>query len=678
MNHNLEDINGYNESHLKTISILTIVFSMVLIIVIPTYFANRTGNVSDIHDITEKAVVINTPTDSLNSPNLLSKFGQESFVIKFQKWDLLESENEHKILFLNNQRFFNFSAYSKMNGEKKVLRVDTTSRVYPYYILTQRSPDEIYFEVDSSIMNNRFKSADIETFNSYNNRLLSYQIFLFGIIFTLIILNILLALYFKDASFCFHCFFLLIASLQQVTSHGISRLILQHSPSTHYLWGILTYLAILIFSYKYLKVNKSVKILNWMYYFIGAFLIMLIPFSTSVLKSGNYIIEVFVTLSVLGIIFYTITYQYRNKKMKPFYFTMGMIILTVSIIVQGLHQWNIMNIYDFYKYIIIFALALEGMLFTLGIFERIYHLKRLNMRYFKLAIKDQLTGLYNRYYLDTNLDQILKLSKRNNEPLTMLLMDIDHFKNINDEYGHDVGDQVLKEIATVIKSNIRESDLLIRWGGEEFLLILPQTDVDGCTRIAEKIRKIIENHTFSNIDQLTISIGGGKWLYLEEDDELFKKVDDALYKAKEDGRNRFVMNFSYYGSIKNLFESLQWSEVYESNNPVIDNDHIKLMELLKEMLNNIESIEEFKRGLNQVLLLSKEHFQSEEEILEINNYQKLDFHKEEHQKLIESLERYIECYNDGHIETTEVVYLLLDRIIMGHLISSDYDFFDLF
>lgn len=138
------------------------------------------------------------------------------------------------------------------------------------------------------------------------------------------------------------------------------------------------------------------------------------------------------------------------------------------------------------------------------------------------------------------------------------------------------------------------------------------------------------------------------------------------------------MNFSYYGSIKNLFESLQWSEVYESNNPVIDNDHIKLMELLKEMLNNIESIEEFKRGLNQVLLLSKEHFQSEEEILEINNYQKLDFHKEEHQKLIESLERYIECYNDGHIETTEVVYLLLDRIIMGHLISSDYDFFDLF
>ena len=120
---------------------------------------------------------------------------------------------------------------------------------------------------------------------------------------------------------------------------------------------------------------------------------------------------------------------------------------------------------------------------------------------------------------------------------SLLMLDIDYFKNVNDTYGHDVGDYVLKELCSTIKNMIRKTDIFGRWGGEEFLLILPNTNKDEAISIATKIRNIIENHKFDYIPQVTISIGVSVYNEKSRKEIFLKKVDDALYKAKSSGRN---------------------------------------------------------------------------------------------------------------------------------------------
>ena len=120
---------------------------------------------------------------------------------------------------------------------------------------------------------------------------------------------------------------------------------------------------------------------------------------------------------------------------------------------------------------------------------------------------------------------------------SLLMLDIDHFKNVNDTYGHDMGDFVLKELCSAIKNMIRKTDIFGRWGGEEFLLILPNTNKDEAISIATKIRNIIENHKFDYIPQVTISIGVSVYNEKSRKEIFLKKVDDALYKAKSSGRN---------------------------------------------------------------------------------------------------------------------------------------------
>ena len=114
------------------------------------------------------------------------------------------------------------------------------------------------------------------------------------------------------------------------------------------------------------------------------------------------------------------------------------------------------------------------------------------------------------------------------------MIDIDYFKNVNDTYGHDVGDLVLKELCSVIENLIRETDIFGRWGGEEFLLILPKTNKDEAISMATRIKNIIEEHKFDYIPQITVSIG----VSVYNESIILKDVDYALYKAKSTGRNR--------------------------------------------------------------------------------------------------------------------------------------------
>jgi len=165
----------------------------------------------------------------------------------------------------------------------------------------------------------------------------------------------------------------------------------------------------------------------------------------------------------------------------------------------------------------------------------------------RLATTDALSGLYNRHYFSQISSELLMLSKRNEKPMSVIILDIDYFKKINDRYGHSVGDEIIKHIAMTLKDATRKSDIVCRWGGEEFLLLLPETDAEGAYTIAQSIRKMIEQSEVSVTADLTIEYRASFGVSVVESsdaqgvDKAIKSADEALYKAKQLGRNRVCM-----------------------------------------------------------------------------------------------------------------------------------------
>jgi two-component system cell cycle response regulator len=163
----------------------------------------------------------------------------------------------------------------------------------------------------------------------------------------------------------------------------------------------------------------------------------------------------------------------------------------------------------------------------------------------EMAITDQLTGLYNRRYMESHLSSLMEQAVSRKKPLTVLVLDIDFFKAVNDTHGHDAGDDVLREFAVRIKKSIRGIDLACRYGGEEFVIVMPETDLAVATMVAERLRRRIATEPFLIQDgsrklEVTISIGLSA---LGKDDTaatVLKRADAALYRAKRDGRNRVV------------------------------------------------------------------------------------------------------------------------------------------
>lgn len=158
------------------------------------------------------------------------------------------------------------------------------------------------------------------------------------------------------------------------------------------------------------------------------------------------------------------------------------------------------------------------------------------------ASHDKLTGLYNRNKFDDIYSKEIKRAKRYNNDLSMIIFDVDNFKTINDTFGHQIGDEVLKDIAKISLENIREQDISSRWGGEEFMILLPQTNKNGAEIVANKIRNSIENHSFTNNSlKVTASFGVTQFCVKNDDEDSFmSKADKLLYKAKETGKNKVM------------------------------------------------------------------------------------------------------------------------------------------
>ncbi len=159
----------------------------------------------------------------------------------------------------------------------------------------------------------------------------------------------------------------------------------------------------------------------------------------------------------------------------------------------------------------------------------------------ELSVTDPLTGIFNRKRFNEELSVEIERVKRYSGFLALIMFDIDHFKEINDAYGHAVGDAVLVELTSLVGSLIRKADVFSRWGGEEFLILLPETDLDGAEKMAEKLRASVETRKFPGVARVTCSFGVATFTEIDDEDTLFKRADDALYEAKKTGRNRVAV-----------------------------------------------------------------------------------------------------------------------------------------
>lgn len=205
-----------------------------------------------------------------------------------------------------------------------------------------------------------------------------------------------------------------------------------------------------------------------------------------------------------------------------------------------------------YMYATVFNLWL-GILLTLTLSDRVQHqlalardraesarqqLAQANRELEVLSVTDKLTALFNRVKLDRVLTAELARAHRYGSALSVVMLDIDHFKVVNDTFGHNIGDDVLVDIADTLRVSVRNSDTVGRWGGEEFLVILPSTDLDQAGAVAEKVRGRVADLKLPTVGQVTVSLGVAEYQAGDTEQQLVARADIALYAAKEGGRNR--------------------------------------------------------------------------------------------------------------------------------------------
>lgn len=187
-------------------------------------------------------------------------------------------------------------------------------------------------------------------------------------------------------------------------------------------------------------------------------------------------------------------------------------------------------------------LETDGKRLMLCVIHDVTEQKRLKNELEYAASRDPLTGLWNRRHALNLLEKARQQKRRNEVDYSLLILDVDHFKRINDQFGHDKGDEVLVLLAKTLENRVRETDSVSRWGGEEFIILLPQTDIGNAVHLAECLRASVTQIQIPNLPRVTVSIGAAQHQSEETTESLLRRADTALYQAKASGRNKVVVS----------------------------------------------------------------------------------------------------------------------------------------
>ncbi|MBN2222482.1 MAG: diguanylate cyclase [Vallitaleaceae bacterium] len=303
--------------------------------------------------------------------------------------------------------------------------------------------------------------------------------------------------------------------------------------------------------------------------------------------------------------------------------------------------------------------------------------KRASDEILYISEHDPLTGLRNRRAFDKRVEEEMNRVNRYHEPVSLIIADIDHFKHVNDKWGHPVGDKVLVETAKRLKDSLRSTDYIGRLGGEEFIILLPNTEGKEASLVAEKMRRCLEEVAYELVGKLTASFGVAQRYEAEDYIHWYKRTDRALYYAKETGRNK-VANAEEIGNVPILSIHLEWNESMTSGDEGIDEQHAGLIDLGRQFIHQVftsKNNEDFMHMFEQVISHAKEHFAYEEGVLQRVHYKEYEEHKQIHERLIKKAEKLKrECEEDYDHRIALVEYVVQD-VIYQHLLQVDTRFF---
>ncbi|AJC67949.1 diguanylate cyclase [Dickeya zeae EC1] len=305
--------------------------------------------------------------------------------------------------------------------------------------------------------------------------------------------------------------------------------------------------------------------------------------------------------------------------------------------------------------------------------DRSDHLNNLMLR------QDSLTGCWNRIRVQEIARQEMDRLERYGYPVSLLMFDLDHFKKVNDDYGHATGDEVLKAFAHIARTTLRSTDVLGRWGGEEFVAILPSTGIGGAILTAERIRQALESQRFSNGLQVTTSIGIAVCQSSDHWESWLSRADSALYRAKAAGRNRIetealIVDNSLMVLPDTNLVHLTWHYSYATGHPDVDREHQHLFRQANALLQIIlrsGTREEFSQQVSQLIDLLHEHMQHEEQMLREKQHPDVGYHARLHSHLLYRASELLQRFEQQQIGMSELFHYVVYEVITQHMLIDD-------
>lgn len=318
--------------------------------------------------------------------------------------------------------------------------------------------------------------------------------------------------------------------------------------------------------------------------------------------------------------------------------------------------------------------------------ERNNELRRALEQMERLAYTDRLTGAWNRRHLDDIALVEMSRTERHGLPVSLLLLDIDHFKALNDAHGHDAGDRALVDFVRCVRAAVRRADTVVRWGGEEFIVLAPDTPLPEAIKLAEKLRECVRSAVAVGARPVTVSIGVAEYQSGEGFERWVGRADRVLYAAKSEGRDQVVADpATAYGDGRSNDKPTQrgplrlaWRDAYRSGDSAIDAEHEALFELANDILDAVISgaprdvvLKVYRQALDNATV----HFADEERVLLEVGYPDRRAHALEHAALVRRARQLGELGAAGKASPAELFQFLAYEVIAQHLLISDRRFF---
>ena len=434
------------------------------------------------------------------------------------------------------------------------------------------SVQEIYIKLDGELPLNSI--SYLFTTDSFINKIIEYKYLtgiFYGFLSALLIYNLFLFFSLKDKAYFYYVLYMFSFILYQATLNSLDiELVGELLPKWYFIKssaisGNVLLLFMILFCKEFLELKKYVprfhnfgNVLLWITILslIASFIIPDVMITNNFTTIFAVVVFIFLWLSGIFVLL-------KGQKMARFYMV-GWTVLLGSIIVQALAFLSLIPFHPvIFEEVPAIAAIFESIFLSLAlgdkiniikkehqemqqtlnetlehkVKERTQELERAKIELEKLANTDRLTQIPNRVRLDDVLEEAFEHAQYHEAPFSIILLDIDYFKEVNDQFGHQVGDLVLTNVAEILQNTIREQDTVGRWGGEEFLVICPQTTLDDALKLSEKLRQQLENHQFPVVQRNTSSFGVTSYLDGDTRNTLLSRCDKALYQAKERGRN---------------------------------------------------------------------------------------------------------------------------------------------